>query len=222
MEQSILDWLLTYQFNVFLTLIVFTIYFAFRSFAGKRIRKQAKQGRLKLDATTKALSALNILLGIAAVSSTLIVWGFDFRGLLTLSASILAVTGVALFAGWSVLSNVTAFFILLAHSSFRRGNFIRVIDIDNYVEGYISEINMFNTKLISENREVIIYPNNLLVARPMFVNPRERMSVIGKINEGRPECIEPEKETEKKPRKKSDTAQDTARVKSKADAKQTP
>lgn len=199
MEQSILDWLQTYQFNVFLTLIVFTSYYAFRSFAGKRIRKQAKQGRLKLDATTKALYTLNILLGIATVVTTLIVWGFDFRGLLTLSASILAVTGVALFAGWSVLSNVTAFFILLAHSSFRRGNFIRVIDVDNYIEGYISEINLFNTKLISENREVVIYPNNLLVSRPMFVNPRERRSVIGKINENTLE----EKEHEKTPKERT-------------------
>ena len=183
METNFLDWLSSYQLNLYLTLMVLSVYFAFRSFAGKRIRKQAKQGRLKLDATTKALSALNILLGVGAVATLLIVWGFDFKGLLTLSASIVAVTGVALFAGWSVLSNVTAFFILLAQSSFRRGNFIRVIDIDNYIEGYVSEINLFNTKLISENREVIIYPNNLLVARPMFVNPRNRLTVIGKTDE---------------------------------------
>jgi hypothetical protein len=56
-----------------------------------------------------------------------------------------------------------------------------VIDGDNYVEGYISEINLFSTKLISESREVIIYPNNLLLTRPMLVNPRDRLNGIGKV-----------------------------------------
>ncbi|WP_156490117.1 mechanosensitive ion channel domain-containing protein, partial [Oleiphilus sp. HI0086] len=76
---------------------------------------------------------------------------------------------------------ITSFFILLVQKSFRRGNFVRVIDGDNYVEGYISEINLFSTKLISEAREVIIYPNNLLLTRPMLVNPRDRLKGIGKL-----------------------------------------
>ncbi len=86
-----------------------------------------------------------------------------------------------MFAAWSVLSNITAFFILLAHSSFKRGTFVRVIDGDNYVEGYISEINLFNTKLISESREVVIYPNNLLLSRPLVVNPRQKLDTVGKL-----------------------------------------
>jgi len=73
--------------------------------------------------------------------------------------------------------------LLLANKSFRRGDFIRVINLDNYVEGYISEINLFNTKLISENREIIIYPNNLLVAFPTIINPKDRFSIVGKITD---------------------------------------
>lgn len=181
MENLFLEWLTTYKFNLTFTAIILAVYFIFRSIAAPRIRAHAEHGRLKDSAIDKALSALNVLLMIGVIASCLIVWGFDFRGLLTLSASILAVTGVALFAGWSVLSNVTAFFILLAHTSFRRGNFVRVLDADNYIEGYISEINLFNTKLISEGREVIIYPNNLLLTRPTIVNPRNRLETVGKI-----------------------------------------
>ncbi|WP_250657034.1 mechanosensitive ion channel domain-containing protein [Alkalimarinus coralli] len=181
MQTVFFDWMAEYKFNLATTFVILAIYLVFRFIAGPRIRKQAAQGRLKDDAISKALSTLNILLGIGALSSSLIVWGFDFKGLLTLSASILAVTGVALFAGWSILSNVTAFFLLLAHTSYRRGNFIRIIDADNYIEGYISEINLFNTKLISEDREVIIYPNNLLLSRPTLVNPRDRLQGVGKL-----------------------------------------
>ncbi|UZE95402.1 mechanosensitive ion channel family protein [Alkalimarinus alittae] len=181
MQTVIFDWMAEYKLNLAVTVVILAIYFVFRFVAGPRIRKQAAHGRLKDEAISKALSTLNILLVIGALASSLIVWGFDFKGLLTLSASILAVTGVALFASWSILSNVTAFFLLLAHTSYRRGNFIRVIEADNYIEGYISEINLFNTKLISEDREVIIYPNNLLLSRPTIVNPRDRLQGVGKI-----------------------------------------
>ncbi|MCW9056802.1 MAG: mechanosensitive ion channel family protein, partial [Gammaproteobacteria bacterium] len=75
---------------------------------------------------------------------------------------------------------------LLANRAYRRGDFIRVINIDNYIEGYISEINLFNTKLISENREVIIYPNNLLLALPTIINPKDRYSIVGKTTEFTP------------------------------------
>ncbi len=182
MQVSIWEWIQLYQLNLVLTSLIIVFYLLLRSTLGPRIRKKAEHGRLKDDAIGRALSAFNILLLIVVVASTLIVWGFDFRGLLTLSASIVAVTGVALFAGWSLLSNITAFFVLLAHASYRRGNFIRVIEADNYIEGYISEINLFSTKLISESREVVIYPNNLLLSRPTVINPRVKLDTAGKLS----------------------------------------
>ena len=55
------------------------------------------------------------------------------------------------------------------------------IDVDNYAEGYISELSLFNTKLLTESREIIIYPNNLLLGRPALINPRDRLYGVGKL-----------------------------------------
>lgn len=180
-QSVIIEWALMYKLNLILTAMTFIVYIVFRRLARPRIIEQAEQGRLKDDSISKALSAINIISLVTATVIICVVWGFDFKGLLTLSASILAVTGVALFASWSVLSNITSFFILLGHTSFKRGNFIRIVEGDNYAEGYISEINLFNTKLISEEREIIIYPNNLILSRPTIVNPRNRLDTIGKL-----------------------------------------
>jgi len=193
MQESFLEWITVYRVNLILTLLIACLYLVFRYTVGPRIRSRGEQGRLKDNAISKALSAFNVLLLVGLVASTMVVWGFDFRGLLTLSASIVAVTGVALFAGWSILSNITAFFVILAHASFRRGTFIRILDADNYVEGYISEINLFNTKLISESREVVIYPNNLLLSRPTVVNPRQRLDTAGKLSASQVKPPEDEK-----------------------------
>lgn len=39
----------------------------------------------------------------------LVFWGIELRGLLVLGSSLFAMLGVALFAAWSLLSNLTAF-----------------------------------------------------------------------------------------------------------------
>ncbi|KZZ80221.1 hypothetical protein A3767_30615 [Oleiphilus sp. HI0133] len=181
MIEALTQWFESYTLQLTLTAIALGSYLAFRLIIGPIVRRHARKGRLKPDVTTKALKTVNILIVIAALSTVFVVWGFDFKGLLTLSASLLAVTGVAMFAAWSILSNITAFFILLAHSSFKRGTFVRIVDADNYVEGYISEINLFNTKLISESREIVIYPNTLPLSRPMVVNPRQTLDTMGTI-----------------------------------------
>jgi small-conductance mechanosensitive channel len=111
----------------------------------------------------------------------LVVWGVDIGSVMIFATTVITLLGVALFASWSMLSNVTAYFILLIHPSFRRGNFIRVFDADNYAEGYISEVMLFSTKLVTEDREVIIYPNNLLLGRLAIINPRDRLAGVGKL-----------------------------------------
>jgi len=185
----VVEWLNTYKLNTGLSLIVVTMYLVVRRVAAPKIEEYVTQGHLKEIVGDKANTTLGLFSFVISVVIILFIWGFDFKGLLTLSASILAITGVAMFASWSVLSNVTAFFLLLANKSYRRGDFVRVINLDNYVEGYISEINLFHTKLISENREIIIYPNNLLLAFPTIINPKDRFSIVGKISDFKPEEI---------------------------------
>jgi len=178
-----LAWLENYSVQLTLSGAVLALYFVLHSTVIPKLESYVEQGALKSQALKKAIYLSRLLYGIVSLSLVLFVWGFDFEWLLAISSGIIALTGVALFASWSVLSNITAFFILLAHDSFKRGTLIRVIEADNYVEGVISEINVFNTRLITENREFIIYPNNQLIARPTVINPKKRYAPVGKIQD---------------------------------------
>lgn len=180
MNNSI-DWTSIYGIQLLASTACILLYFLFTRYAFPKIEKGVEQGKFKSDAALKAFKLVRLLTGIVTCAALLIIWGFDFSGLLLFTTSIITVTGIALFASWSLLSNITAYFVLLLHQSYRRGNFIRVIDADNYIEGYISEMNVFNTRLITEAREVIIYPNNLLLSRPTIINPKSRLDGIGKI-----------------------------------------
>jgi small-conductance mechanosensitive channel len=179
---SFINILLQYKLNIALTVLIVVANSLLIKGMIPVVRRYTRSSRLKPNALEKARISIRMVTNIISIILILFVWGFDFNGLMTMSVGLIALLGVSLFASWSILSNVTAFFLLVFHESYKRGNFIRVIAGDNYLEGYISEINLFNTKLITEDKEVIVYPNILLMSNPALINPRTRYKVIGKIS----------------------------------------
>jgi small-conductance mechanosensitive channel len=124
---------------------------------------------------------VRIISTVVALSALFVVWGIRIDGVLVFATSIVTLTGVALFAQWSLLSNVTAYFVLLVQDGFRRGNFVRIVELDNYVEGTISDIGPFHTRLVTDDRVVVLVPNNALLARVVMINPRQRFTGAGKL-----------------------------------------
>lgn len=174
--------LLQYKINIAITLLILVANSLLVKGLIPIVRSSIRSSRLKPNSLDKARISIRMVTNIISIVLILFVWGFDFTGLMTMSVGLIALLGVSLFASWSILSNVTAFFVLVFHESYKRGNFIRVIAGDNYLEGYISEINLFNTKLITEDKEVIVYPNIQLISNPAVINPRSRYKIIGKIS----------------------------------------
>jgi small-conductance mechanosensitive channel len=180
---AFVEWSHIYSINLIGSGLVLLVYALATRIVLPKIKRSVDKTKLKPEAKAKANHTVHIFSSIVTIAVLLIIWGIDFSGLLVLSTSILTLTGVALFASWSLLSNITAYFLILFHNSFRRGNFVRIMDADNYIEGFISEINVFNTTLITEEREVVIYPNNLILTRPTMINPKMRLNGIGKVQE---------------------------------------
>lgn len=177
----ILSWSSDNLMSIAWSLVMLFFYLLVTRVTLPKIEEKAIQSNFKSENSQKAAHIMRLVTGIVTISIILIIWGVDFSGLLLVSTSLLTLTGVALFASWSLLSNVTCYFLMLFHTSFRRGNFIRVLDADNYIEGYISEVGLFNTKLVTEEREIVVYPNNLILNRPTIINPRNRWKTVGKV-----------------------------------------
>lgn len=112
----------------------------------------------------KVFEALFTLAGLVAIA---FIWSVDFKGFSVFASSLFAIAGVALFAQWSILSNVTASIIIFFTFPARVGDTIRIIDGDNSVEGKIKEISLFQTEINDQDGNLIIYPNNLLLQKPV-------------------------------------------------------
>lgn len=109
----------------------------------------------------KILMFLMVLIGVLAI------WGVDYRGVLIFASSIVAVLGVALFAQWSLLSNITAGVIIFFVFPARIGDKIEIIDGSDVITGTIIEINIFQMLLRDDKGFDISYPNNLVLQRPV-------------------------------------------------------
>lgn len=163
------------------------LYIGVTRFIIPRLESNLEKSKVKSGSAVKGLFAARILTATVTIAFILIAWGIDFSGLLVLSTSILTLLGVALFASWSLISNITAYFILLTNVAYRRGNYVRILDGDNYIEGYIGDINLFSTRLVTRERETVLYPNNLILTRPILVNPKVQWSGMGKVGVKVPE-----------------------------------
>ena len=109
----------------------------------------------------------SLLVFVVAFFLLAFIWGVSLSGLLIFASSAFAVIGVALFAQWSILSNVTSSIIIFFTFASRVGDKIRVIDGDNSVEGEIIEISLFQIEIRDEEGNTVFYPNNLFMQKPI-------------------------------------------------------
>ncbi|NRQ41329.1 mechanosensitive ion channel [Rheinheimera sp. YQF-2] len=161
-----------------ISVLVVILYFIISRRIAPVLYRFIAASQLKAEMNKRALVVFHIILALLLIVVLSIVWGVDIRGLLVLASSMIAVVGVALFAAWSLLSNITAFFILLGQKAFAEGMEVRVVDGGNFLEGRIIEINLFSTVLRTKDNELVVYPNNLLISRPVVVFPKKSRKVV--------------------------------------------
>lgn len=112
--------------------------------------------------------SINILVVVVAVFLCAAIWSMKFDGILIFISSIFAVVGIALFAQWSILSNLTSSVIIFLTFPAKVGESIKILDGDNSVNGKIVEISLFQIHLLNDEGDLVIYPNNLFIQKPII------------------------------------------------------
>lgn len=164
------------------TAATIVIVFIFRFIGSKTVRRIGRLSGIAEARTvliTKYVYATLTFLGIGALT---FIWGVNFQDLGLLFSSIFAVIGVALFAQWSILSNVTSGVILFFSFPFKIGDRIKILDkeiIDEQNENdnafVIEDIKAFHVHLRRNNGELITYPNNMMLQKAVtLINRQDR------------------------------------------------
>lgn len=137
----------------------------------KTIHAIARKKQAKNNRTFFIIRGLNIALYFVFISLFLIASGIGYGDVSLFLSSIFAVLGVALFAQWSILSNVTASFLIFFVFPYRVGDLVKVIDKDEDVTGVIVDITTFHVHIKHEKGHIITYPNNLILQKGVLKLP---------------------------------------------------
>lgn len=159
------EFLIDHQSELLGTLICVTAFLLIRFASIQAINKIGKlrdKNAIRTNLVSKYVS-----FGLFAIGAVVLIfiWGVDFKELGLVMSSIFAVIGVALFASWSILSNVTAGIILFFWYPFKIGDRIKIYDSDFTDEALIVDIAAFHMHLVKDNGEFVTYPNNMLLQK---------------------------------------------------------
>ncbi|MDH3327880.1 MAG: mechanosensitive ion channel family protein [Desulfobulbaceae bacterium] len=99
--------------------------------------------------------------------AVILIWGIDIKGILIFASSFFAIVGIAFFASWSVLSNITSGVIIFFSFTHKIGDQIRIIDGENTITGEIVDMTLFYIQVKDADHYVTTYPNNLAIQKPI-------------------------------------------------------
>lgn len=151
------------------TAICVIVFLIIRFLSVKTIKRIGQISELNHVRTRLVIRYVSFGLFILGIVALVLIWGVNIREVGLIISSVFAVLGVALFASWSILSNVTAGIILFFYFPYKIGDRIRIQDKDFPDEALIIDIQAFNVNLLKDNGEILTYPNNLLLQKGVIL-----------------------------------------------------
>ena len=154
------------------TIIVFILAFLIRLLITKSLRKiQLKFGfqKIRILVTNKIVT---ILIYTTVIFIVAFIWGVDEKQLLVYVSSFLTILGIAFFAQWSILSNITAGIILFVNYPVKIGDTITILEKENDITGEIRDIGAFFITLRTQEKELITLPNAIILQKNIKYSPQ--------------------------------------------------
>ncbi|MFM2640977.1 mechanosensitive ion channel family protein [Vibrio chagasii] len=173
------------QYDLLLALLFIFIYWVLKHSTEKAIQALAETKTVNATRTAFINRCFNILYFGFLFATYLIVSGIGYGNFSIFISSVFTVIGVGFIAQWSILSNITASFLIFFVFPYRIGDSIIVADGDG-IEGKILDIKMFHTLIRHPEGNVITYPNSLLLQKSVTKvsqkNSKYKVSVPRKSN----------------------------------------
>lgn len=151
--------------KVIYSIIIFIVSILLRLFVTGSLKKiQSKFGfqEARIIVTNKIIS---VLVYGTAITIIAFIWGVSDEQFLLFVSSFLTVLGIAFFAQWSLLSNITAGIILFINYPVKIGDTITILEKDNNTTGEIKDIGAFFITLKTPENALITIPNAVILQK---------------------------------------------------------
>ena len=158
-----------YTPEILTTLILLVSVSVIRYSVTTLIKRYAKHAEINEHRAVLVSKYINIVIMLLTLAAVFIIWGVKSDQIYLAFTSVITIIGVAFFAQWSILSNITAGVILFFSFPFKIGDTSRIHDKDFPFDAEIDDIKAFHTYLRTKEGELVTYPNNLLLQKGVSI-----------------------------------------------------
>lgn len=162
-----------YKSEIFKTAVVVILAILSRILVNRLIIKARATFNLQKGRATIIRKTITGVMLSAAVILIVLIWGVDKKELALFFSSFMAILGIALFAQWSLLSNITASIILFINHPAKIGDKIAVLDKEYPLTGKIRDIGAFFLILKTDEGDIVTIPNSLILNKMIHIIEEE-------------------------------------------------
>lgn len=154
-----------YNYKIIYSVAIFIATFLIRLLITNSLKKIKTKFGFKKVRILVISKIITILIYSTVIVFISFIWGVDEKQLLVYISSFLTILGIAFFAQWSILSNITAGLILFINYPVKIGDTITVLEKDTNITGEIRDIGAFFITLRTIEKELIIMPNAVILQK---------------------------------------------------------
>ncbi len=165
-----------YKIQIIETVVVLAGYIITHLITKIFVNNTLKQTHLQRGRRKMIIKAAHLLSFLTAVILLSAIWGLKQNEIAIFAGTILTALGIAFFAQWSLLSNITSSLILFFNHPLKIGDTIKVLDKDYSFEGEVYDLTYFFVHLKTENGETITIPNSLLLQKSVSIIENKMLS----------------------------------------------
>lgn len=133
------------------------------------VNNSLKQTHLQRGRRKMIIKAVHLLSFLTVVVLLSAIWGLKQNEIAVFVGTILTALGIAFFAQWSLLSNITSSLLLFFNHPIKIGDKIKVLDKDYPFEGEVTDLTYFFVHIKTNEGEITTIPNSLLLQKSISV-----------------------------------------------------
>ncbi len=163
-----------YHTKLIESLAVIALFILFRVLINQLINKTIIDKVVQKSRSRLVRRAINLINFLICTTLIMIIWGVKQSEIAVFAGSVLTIVGVAFFAQWSLLSNITSSIILFFGHPVKIGDSISIMETKDYeIRGEVLNIGLFFTRIkLYETLDEITMPNNIFILKTVRkINP---------------------------------------------------
>lgn len=157
-----------YEIQLIETFVLGTILVIIKLFTQKSINKFLSKFDFDLKRKRITQRIINLFLTILAIIILAGIWNIKRNELMVFLTSVITVLGIAFFAQWSILSNITSSLILFFNHPLKIGQNVRVLEKDYDVEGQLIDISFFFMYVRDKEGNTITIPTSVVLQKTII------------------------------------------------------